>query len=82
LTLKNQLDPCGGSVEYLTVTLRGIGGDERGSLKSETVKYGRESKGLGPRKTALARASIIYKRQTVLSSKRAPHKNKTVTVKE
>jgi hypothetical protein len=32
-----------------------------GSLKSETVKYGRES---NPRKTALARASGIYKRQT------------------
>jgi hypothetical protein len=28
-----------------TVTLRVIGGDEMGSLKSETVKYGRESKG-------------------------------------
>jgi hypothetical protein len=25
-----------------TVTLRVVGGDERGSLKSETVKYGRE----------------------------------------
>jgi hypothetical protein len=28
-----------------TVTLRVVGGDEMGSLKSETVKYGRESKG-------------------------------------
>jgi hypothetical protein len=28
-----------------TVTLRVVGGDEKGSLKSETVKYG-----LGPRK--------------------------------
>jgi cleavage and polyadenylation specificity factor subunit 1 len=28
-----------------TVTLRVIGGDEKGSLKSETVKYGYESKG-------------------------------------
>jgi hypothetical protein len=27
-----------------TVTLRVIGGDEMGSLKSETVKYGPESK--------------------------------------
>jgi hypothetical protein len=26
-----------------TVTLRVVGGDEKGSLKSETVKYGRES---------------------------------------
>jgi hypothetical protein len=38
-----------------------------------------------PRKTTLARASSIYKKnknRPVLSSERAPHKNKTVTVKE
>jgi hypothetical protein len=28
-----------------TVTLRDVGGDEKGSLKSETGKYGSESKG-------------------------------------
>jgi hypothetical protein len=28
-----------------TVILRVVGGDEKGSLKSETVKYGRESQG-------------------------------------
>jgi hypothetical protein len=28
-----------------TVTLRVVGGDEMGSLKSETVKYGRKSQG-------------------------------------
>jgi hypothetical protein len=28
-----------------TVTLRVVGGDEKGSLKSETVKYGRKSEG-------------------------------------
>jgi hypothetical protein len=28
-----------------TVTLRVVGGDEKGGLKSETVKYGRESQG-------------------------------------
>jgi hypothetical protein len=28
-----------------TVTLRVVGGDENGSLKSETVKYGHESQG-------------------------------------
>jgi hypothetical protein len=31
-----------GSNTY-TVTLRVVGGDEKGSLKSETVKYGRQS---------------------------------------
>jgi hypothetical protein len=28
-----------------TVSLRVVGGDEKGSLKSETVKYGRKSQG-------------------------------------
>jgi hypothetical protein len=28
-----------------TVTLRVVGGDDKGSLKSETVKYGRKSQG-------------------------------------
>jgi hypothetical protein len=28
-----------------TVTLRVVGGDEKGSLESETVKYGRQSHG-------------------------------------
>jgi hypothetical protein len=39
-----------------TVTLRVVVGDEKGSLKSETVS--------DPRKTALAKASSIYRRQT------------------
>jgi hypothetical protein len=30
-----------------TVTLRVVGGDEKGSLKSETVKYGRENECAG-----------------------------------
>jgi hypothetical protein len=48
-----------------TVTLRVVGGDENGSLKSETVKYGHEyQRDSDLRKTALARASSIYKRQT------------------
>jgi hypothetical protein len=51
-----------------TVTLRVIGGDEKGSLKSETVKYGLKSQGIRTRE------------RPVLSSERAPHKNKTVTV--
>jgi hypothetical protein len=43
-----------------TVTLRVVGGDEKGSLKCETVKYWDSD----PRKTALTRASSIYKGQT------------------
>jgi hypothetical protein len=33
-----------------TVTLREVGGDEKGSLESETVKYGHESPGSRTRK--------------------------------
>jgi hypothetical protein len=32
------------------MTLGVVGGYEKGSLKSETVKYGHESTGLGPEK--------------------------------
>jgi hypothetical protein len=31
-----------------TVVLRVVGGDEKGNLKSETVKYGHKSQGIGP----------------------------------
>jgi hypothetical protein len=57
-----------------TVTLRVVGGDEKGSLRSETVKYGRESRWQGP--------AAYTKDRPVLSSERAPHKNKTVTVRQ
>jgi hypothetical protein len=33
-----------------TATLRVVGGDEKGSLESETVKYGHESHGIRSRK--------------------------------
>jgi hypothetical protein len=52
-----------------TLTLRVVGGDEKGSLESETVKYGLEFQGT----RTLERP--------ILSSERAPHKNKTVNVK-
>jgi hypothetical protein len=48
-----------------TVTLRVVRGDEMESLKSETVKYGREYQGTRTQeRPALARASSTYKRQT------------------
>jgi hypothetical protein len=59
-----------------TVALQVVGGDEKGSLKSETMKYGHESPG-----ATLSRASSIHKRQTS-SLVRAPHTNKAVTVEE
>jgi hypothetical protein len=43
-----------------TVTLRVVGDDEKGSLKSETVKYGRKSQGTRTRE----RLHGTYKRQT------------------
>jgi hypothetical protein len=57
-----------------TVTLRVVGGDEMGSRKCETVKYGLKSQGTwqGP--------AAYTKDRPDLSSERAPHKNKTVTV--
>jgi hypothetical protein len=55
-----------------TVTLRVVGGDENGSLKSETVIYVPKSQGTRTRER--------LRRQGPLSSERAPHKNKAVTV--
>jgi hypothetical protein len=55
-----------------TVTLRVVGGDEKGSLKSETVKYGLKSQGI--------QTQAHTKDRPDLSSERVPHKNKTVIV--
>jgi hypothetical protein len=63
-----------------TVTLRVVGGDEKGSLKSETVKYVRESQGTRTRERLRWQGPAAYaKDRPVLSLERAPHKNKTVT---
>jgi hypothetical protein len=57
--------------------------DEKGSLKTETVKYGREIQGTRTRERVRWRGPAAYtKDRPVLSSERAPHKNKTVTVKQ
>jgi hypothetical protein len=64
------------------VTLRVVGGNEMISLKSETVKYGHEFQGTRTRERLRWRGTAAYiKDRPVLSSERAPHKNKTVTVK-
>jgi hypothetical protein len=47
-----------------TVTLRVVGGDEKGSLKTGSKIWSRDPRDSDPRKTALAWASSIYKRQT------------------
>jgi hypothetical protein len=66
-----------------TVTLRIVGGDEKRSLKSETVTYGHESQGTRTRERLCWRGPAAYsKHRPILSCERAPQKNKTVTVKE
>jgi hypothetical protein len=58
-----------------TVTLRVVGDDEKGSLKSEPVKYGYESKGTRTQERLRWRVSAAYtKVRLVLSSERTPTK--------
>jgi hypothetical protein len=65
-----------------TVTLRVVGGDEKGSLKSENIKYGRESKGLGAEKDCVGKTQQhIQKTDPSIRQRGRPTKNKTVTVK-
>jgi hypothetical protein len=65
-----------------TVTLRVVESDEIGSLKSETVKYGLETKWPQTQEGLHWRGPVAYtKYRPVLSSERAYQKNKTVTVK-
>jgi hypothetical protein len=61
-----------------TVTLQVVRGDEMGSLKSETVKYGREYQGTRTRERLRWEDPAAYtKDRPVLSSEKAPHRNKT-----
>jgi hypothetical protein len=64
-----------------TVTLRVVGGDEKGSLESETVIYGHEPYGTRTRKWLRWRGpAAIVNDRPVLSSERAPQINKPATV--
>jgi hypothetical protein len=47
-----------------TVTLRVVGGDEKGSLKSETVNMVASPKGLGPEKDCAGNCQQRVQRQT------------------
>jgi hypothetical protein len=69
--------PCGGGIEYLTVTLRVVGCDEKGSLKSETVKHGRKSQRTRTQERLRWQGPAAYtKDRPVLSSERAPYKTR------
>jgi hypothetical protein len=60
-----------------TVTLRVVGGDEKASLKCETVHYRREYHGTRTREILHWREPAEYtKGRPILSSERAPHKKK------
>jgi hypothetical protein len=64
-----------------TVVLRVVGGDEKGNLKFETVKYGHESHGTWIREWLRWRVpAAIVNDRPVLSWERAPHINKPATV--
>jgi hypothetical protein len=57
-----------------TVTLRVVRGDEKGSLESETVKYGREYQGAWTWERLRWQGPAAYtKDRRILSSERAPH---------
>jgi hypothetical protein len=58
-----------------TVTLRVVGGNEKGSLKTERVKYGRESQGTRTQER-LRWPAAYTKDRPVLSSERVPHTKK------
>jgi hypothetical protein len=60
-----------------TVTLRVIEGDEKGSLKSETVKYGHKSQGTRTReRLRWQRPAAYIKDRPILSSERVPQKTR------
>jgi hypothetical protein len=66
-----------------TVALRVVGGDEKGSLETETLKYGHESHGTRTRKWLRWRGpAAIVNDRPVLSSERAPHMNKPANVRQ
>jgi hypothetical protein len=65
-----------------TVTLRVVGGDGKGSLRSETVKYRRESQGTWTRERLRWQGPAVHtKDRPVLSSERATRGIKNVTVR-
>jgi hypothetical protein len=66
-----------------TVTLRVVGGDEKVSLKYETVKYGHENKGTRTQEALRWRGPVACTRdRPVISSERALYKSRTVIDKK
>jgi hypothetical protein len=68
-------NPYGGGVEYFHRDSAIVGGDEKGSLKSETVKYGREYQGIRTRERLRWQGpAACTKDRPVLSTEWAPYK--------
>jgi hypothetical protein len=66
-----------------TLALRFVGGDEKGSLKTETVKYGHESQGTRiPERLRGRGQQHIQKTDPSSRHRGRPHKSETVTVKQ
>jgi hypothetical protein len=66
-----------------TVTMGVVGGDEKGSLEYETVKYGHENKGTRTQEALLWRGPVACtKDRPVISSERALHKSSTIIVRK
>jgi hypothetical protein len=66
-----------------TVTLRVVGGDEKGSLRYETAKYVRDPQWTKTRERLRWQGPVAHtKDRPVLWSERAPQENKIVIVKE
>jgi hypothetical protein len=65
-----------------TVTLQVVGGDEKGSLKYETVKYGRETHGARTKERLRGHGPAAYiKVRPALSLERAPHKKTVIVIR-
>jgi hypothetical protein len=64
------------------VALRNVRGDEMKCLGTESKIWLRVPRDSDPRKSALARTSCIYTDRPVLLLERAPHKTRTVTVRQ
>jgi hypothetical protein len=64
-----------------TVSLRVVGGDEKGSLESETVKYGHEYNGTLTRTWLRWREpAVIVNDRVVFLPEKDPHINKPASV--
>jgi hypothetical protein len=75
-------NPCRGGIEYLHRDQASGRRRRKGSLKSETVKYGRKSQGTKIRERLRWQGPAAHtKDRPVLSSERAPHGIQNVTVR-